>query len=911
MYKTLTALGMAALMALLIMQPGAATPVEIILDNGSASFVGEWTIGTMSTDKYGADYQFIQVATGGGATATYTPTISATSGDWQVFAWYPQGSNRPTQARYVIHTASGDTVRYLNQQTNGGTWQDLGTYTMAAGTGNYAQVTNLGTETTKVVLADAIRFYSASGGAPDTTPPVISAVSASPGYNTATITWTTDEGATSQVEYGSTTSYGYQTTKDTNLVTGHSVQLSGLDPSALYHYRVKSEDFAGNPSTSGDYTFTTSSTLPSSLRASWLDSWGEGFHSSSEVTSVINQLYNNNYNALIFEARKRGDACYDSAYEPWATGIDPGFDPLGDMITKGHALGMEIHAWLVAYRIASTNEVNAPPIYWEHKVGTAEDWIMRNSSGAASDGTNYHFDPGVPGVQDYTCKVVLDIVTHYDVDGINFDYIRYPGNLWGYNDFTRQRFYNEYGYYPPTSTSDSHWSTWCDYRRQQVTDLVKKCYLEVMAVRPDVKMSICGVTWGGISNFTSTSSYTSVFQDWRKWMQDHIIDLSIPMDYKREHDSTQANDYRDWCDFAINNRNGRQTNIDQGSYLNSIANSLIQLDYALDQGADGVSTYDYWSTNNEGKTKEEFYDAVKTNLFSSPAAVPDMPWKSAPTTGIIFGTVTDASKPDNPIYKDWIYKATVQVTGPVTRSTTTDGTGTYGFIDLPPGTYTVTCSKSGFTTRTYTTQTILAGDVLRDDFDLSSAGQIGVSSPSSTIYQAGKSLFSLPYEPIDPDPAVVMAGIPIDGLLVQWHRATQSSRAYDEWDPDFFGNLSLDQGYWLTVDSPRTITYQAYPGYAGSREQSLPKAGWNIIGCPFPTEHKWADMRITNGTTTVSLEEARDNGWLNSVGVWWDSVNQSSRDVGLPDDWCYTDNLQPWHGHWFRTYIDDLSLTQR
>jgi len=272
--------------------------------------------------------------------------------------------------------------------------------------------------------------------------------------------------------------------------------------------------------------------------------------------------------------------------------------------------------------------------------------------------------------------------------------------------------------------------------------------------------------------------------------------------------------------------------------------------------------------------------------------------------------VTNATNPGDPIYQDWIYKATVQVTGPVTQSTQTDGTGTFGFMDLPPGTYTVTCSKAGFVTRTYTAQTILAGDILRDDFDLAPTGLVSVAS-SAAIPRAGKALISIPYEPIDPDPAVVLAGIPIDGRLTRWDRPAQSTRAYDEMDPDFFGDLSLDQGYWLLVTGPYAIGYQALPGYAGSRNQSLPKAGWNLIGCPWPAQHLWADMRVTNGSDTVSLEQARDNGWVSSVGIWWDSVNQSSRDVGLPDDFCYTDYLQPWHGHWFRTYVNNLQLTQR
>jgi phosphodiesterase/alkaline phosphatase D-like protein len=96
--------------------------------------------------------------------------------------------------------------------------------------------------------------------APDTTPPTFSAVAA--GNITATgarIAWTTNEPATSQVEYGLTTSYGSTTTLDSNLVTSHTVTLSGLTAGTTYNYRVRGADAAGNEGPSGNFTFTTTS----------------------------------------------------------------------------------------------------------------------------------------------------------------------------------------------------------------------------------------------------------------------------------------------------------------------------------------------------------------------------------------------------------------------------------------------------------------------------------------------------------------------------------------------------------------------------------------------------------------------------------------------------------------------------
>jgi hypothetical protein len=92
----------------------------------------------------------------------------------------------------------------------------------------------------------------------DTTPPVISAMRAvNVGSNGATIAWTTNEASDSQVEYGPTTAYGSSTVRNATLATSHSQNLSGLAPSTLYHYRVKSRDAAGNLAVSSDSTFRT------------------------------------------------------------------------------------------------------------------------------------------------------------------------------------------------------------------------------------------------------------------------------------------------------------------------------------------------------------------------------------------------------------------------------------------------------------------------------------------------------------------------------------------------------------------------------------------------------------------------------------------------------------------------------
>ena len=94
--------------------------------------------------------------------------------------------------------------------------------------------------------------------AKDTTPPVISNVEI-PKFSDiyATISWQTDEPATSQIEYGTTNAYGSNTPPDETLTTSHSVTLAELNSDTTYYFRVKSKDSSGNEATSEDQTFTT------------------------------------------------------------------------------------------------------------------------------------------------------------------------------------------------------------------------------------------------------------------------------------------------------------------------------------------------------------------------------------------------------------------------------------------------------------------------------------------------------------------------------------------------------------------------------------------------------------------------------------------------------------------------------
>jgi hypothetical protein len=149
--------------AVLTVQTNIVPPGSIIIDNTNSNFAitGTWTVGTSSADKYGSSYDFATTVTGNTtATATFTPNI-ITAGDYDVSVWYPEGSNRTTNAPWSIVGGNGTTNVNVNQQINGGQWLRIATnIVFNAGNGGYVRVAN--NAGPSVVVANAVQFSYSS-----------------------------------------------------------------------------------------------------------------------------------------------------------------------------------------------------------------------------------------------------------------------------------------------------------------------------------------------------------------------------------------------------------------------------------------------------------------------------------------------------------------------------------------------------------------------------------------------------------------------------------------------------------------------------------------------------------------------------------------------------------------------------
>lgn len=447
-------------------------------------------------------------------------------------------------------------------------------------------------------------------------------------------------------------------------------------------------------------------------QALWVDAFHDGFKTPEQVDRLISDAQRANVNALFVQVRRRGDAYYARGHEPMADdpALAPGFDPLEYVIARAHAATprMEVHAWVSV--LAIWNRQNAAPpnpghIFNRHGMSAEgeDNWLMLRDDGAMWTGEGYYLDPGHPGAALYTVRVLRDLVDAYDLDGLHLDRVRYfqgkrlPGGgydrRWGYNPASVARFNARYGREGIPGPDDPDWMAW---RREQVASLVRRIYLETLAVRPGLKVSAATVAWGeppdSDRDWDRKAPFAYVFQDWPAWLEEGVLDFAVPMLYFREADSTQAAWLDGWLAWIGGLPPRRHLVLGLGGFLNRRDLAARQIARAMESMAppiSGVALYSYanpadgenWSSARSAPDNT----ASPPFAFRAAASIPEMPWKSRPSTGhlAVQAVYRDGAEAEGVRLK-------VEAEGEGwTAEGETDGTGFLGLVDVPPGRYRV------------------------------------------------------------------------------------------------------------------------------------------------------------------------------------------------------------------------------
>lgn len=318
------------------------------------------------------------------------------------------------------------------------------------------------------------------------------------------------------------------------------------------------------------------------IRGAWLSAWSHGYLTSDEVDATVAAAKKAGINALFIQVRKNADSYYDSKQEARASNIAAGFDPLAYTIEKAHAQGIQVHAWVNAFRVWSSAKSPSDP---KHIVNAHPDWINKDFSGSARATEGTYLDPGVPAAREHVANVVLDIATKYKVDGIQWDYIRYPGKEWGYSDAALARYYAETKTTAKPVPTDPKWSQW---RRDQVTALVKTVDQQVGAIKPKLMISASTIAWGNCNaDFAEMDTYADAFQDWRAWVSDGILDANLPMVYKSESSPKSAQSFRGWLAGFAKWGGGKPTYVGIEVHSGDSAGVVAQIDAIRQAGLQG------------------------------------------------------------------------------------------------------------------------------------------------------------------------------------------------------------------------------------------------------------------------------------------------------------------------------------
>ena len=434
-----------------------------------------------------------------------------------------------------------------------------------------------------------------------------------------------------------------------------------------------------------------------SFRAFWADAFATGFKSSSQISSLVSRAAAGNYNAIIVEVLAYHDtgsgghgAYWNSSIVPKASDISGSIDPLALLVSTAHAQGIEVHAWIVPYRVCTSwppsgnSEIAAHPEWFM----TPRDYM---DSGPVQIGGKYVLDPGSRDAQDYIVRIVRELVTNYEIDGINLDYIRYTQEDAGYpadesyEYSSLARWHLRTGYSViPQATGNTSWDA---FRRETIGELVRRLRAEIASITSNPRQPVALTadllcSGDAPSNFVYSDAYRYRFQDWERWLEEGWLDAGVPMNYKREYVDPQDDWFRNWVDAAIDWSYDRHVYCGQANYLNTMADSITQMEYVLNAGADGVSNYSYYATvdsNMDGNYENDWgwYTYVGAQLYTDVVETPVMPWRdpNLATEGTVWGQVYNEAE-DAPV--DY---ATVHVIG--ADSFVTDGNGMYVATLLP------------------------------------------------------------------------------------------------------------------------------------------------------------------------------------------------------------------------------------
>jgi len=257
--------------------------------------------------------------------------------------------------------------------------------------------------------------------------------------------------------------------------------------------------------------------LPGEFRAFWC-------HSAFGVQGVawdeaIRRLADNGFTAVLPNMLWGGAAFYASKVLPVAPQVASRGDQIAQCLAACRKHGIQIHVWKVNWNLGQ-----AAPKEFVNKL-RSEGRLQASSDGKEE----LWLCPSHPANQALEIASMVEVARDYDVDGIHFDYIRYPDGDHCFCAGCKERFQRSTGLrvqsWPKDVLADgAARQAWLDWRRSNITAVVKAVSEQVRAIRPGLKISAAV-----FSNWAADRD--GVGQDWKLWCEKRYVDFVCPMDY--------------------------------------------------------------------------------------------------------------------------------------------------------------------------------------------------------------------------------------------------------------------------------------------------------------------------------------------------------------------------------------------
>ena len=382
---------------------------------------------------------------------------------------------------------------------------------------------------------------------------------------------------------------------------------------------------------------------PNEVRALWVVR--EAMTSPGEVSKMVKSAKEAGFNTLIVQVRGRGDAFYNARWEPRASSLEnesSDFDPLAQTIQEAHAAGIKVHAWINTFLVADAAILPKSPDHamYKHpewlavprgiatelyrgdpKSQTYSNTLVSYAQNNKEELEGIFFSPAHPGVKEQIYNLWIDITERYDVDGLHFDYIRYPNEQFDFSRTSLDRFRaelektmsaEERKRLSDASANDVlvYVNTYPDrygqFQRDQVTDLVERVYQGVKARKPQALVSAAVFA-------NDKDAYEKRRQDWKLWLKRGILDVVCPMAYSKET-ATFARQ----IEVAVGAKGNNQVWAGIGSWLIPVNSSLEKVSVAREKGAQGFILFSYNAAVQTSETNPNadyllrMRDALKT-----------------------------------------------------------------------------------------------------------------------------------------------------------------------------------------------------------------------------------------------------------------------------------------------------------